>query len=56
MNRIEKSIMESFSVNSKQSLSEIVKNTEIPRGTVKKYIPILIKSTKKQIQFWKFFG
>ena len=30
MNRIEKSIMESFSASSEQSLSEIVENTEIP--------------------------
>jgi serine/threonine-protein kinase HipA len=43
MNRIEKSIMESFSANSEQSLSEIVENTEIPKGTVKKYLLILLQ-------------
>jgi len=41
MNRIEKSIIESFVVSQEQSLSEIVKNTAIPKGTVKKYLSIL---------------
>jgi serine/threonine-protein kinase HipA len=43
MNRIEKSIMKSFSINSEQSLSEIVENTDIPKGTVKKYLLILLQ-------------
>lgn len=43
MNRIEKSIIESFSMNNEQSLSEIVFHTDIPKGTVKKYLPILVE-------------
>jgi serine/threonine-protein kinase HipA len=35
--------MESFSKNTEQSLSEILKNTDIPKGTVKKYLPILLQ-------------
>jgi serine/threonine-protein kinase HipA len=43
MNRIEKSIIASFSNVSEQSFSEIVAHTNIPKGTVKKYLLILVK-------------
>jgi hypothetical protein len=38
MNRIEKSIIASFSKESEQSLSQISTNTSIPKGTIKKYL------------------
>ena len=43
MNRIEKSIIASFVAYNEQSLSEIVAHTDIPKGTVKKYLPILVE-------------
>jgi len=43
MNRIEKSIIESFSTHNEQSLSELMINTSIPKGTIKKYLAILVE-------------
>ena len=43
MNRIEKSIIASFSSVKEQSFSQIVGHTNIPKGTVKKYLVILLK-------------
>lgn len=43
MNRIEKSIIESFNTMSEQSFSQIATHTNIPKGTVKKYLVILLK-------------
>ena len=46
MNRIEKSIMASFDRNKEQSLMEILNDTNIPKGTVKKYLTILVQKEK----------
>ncbi len=43
MNRIEKSIIASFADRAEQSLKEIAESTEIPKGTIKKYLPILVE-------------
>ena len=43
MNRIETSIIESFSKQREQSLSQLVSNTSIPKGTVKKYLALLVQ-------------
>jgi len=43
LNRIEKSIIASFTDRAEQSLKEITELTEIPKGTIKKYLPILVK-------------
>lgn len=43
MNRIEKSIIASFTNAKEQSFSQIVAHTDIPKGTVKKYLVILLK-------------
>ena len=43
MNRIEKSIIASFTDRAEQSLKEITESTEIPKGTIKKYLPILVE-------------
>jgi len=48
MNRIEKSIMASFSHMKEQSFSQIVAHTDIPKGTVKKYLVVLLE--KKMIE------
>ena len=48
MNRIEKSILASFSSVMEQSFSQIVAHTNIPKGTVKKYLVILLK--KKMLE------
>ena len=42
MNRIEKSIIESFEKRVEQSISEAVNSTNTPQGTVKKYLSILV--------------
>ena len=46
MNRIERSILASFEKADEQSLREIVERTNIPRGTVKKYLSILVKQDR----------
>jgi len=43
LNRIEKSIIASFADRAEQSLKEIAESTEIPKGTIKKYLPILVE-------------
>ncbi len=43
MNRIEKSIIEAFTIHKEQSLSQLVTNTSIPMGTIKKYLLVLVK-------------
>ena len=46
MNRIEKAILASFEKANEQSLREVVERTNIPQGTVKKYLSILVKKGK----------
>lgn len=41
MNRIEKSIIEAFTIHKEQSLSQLLINTSIPKGTIKKYLGVL---------------
>lgn len=43
MNRIEKTILESFKKQREQSISELMEETKIPRGTLKKYLPLLVE-------------
>lgn len=43
MNRIEKSIIESFFIQKEQSLSQLVIHTSIPKGTIKKYLSVLVE-------------
>lgn len=46
MNRIEKAILASFEKANEQSLREIVERTNIPQGTVKKYLSVLVQKGK----------
>ena len=48
MNRIEKSIIASFVKNEEQSLMEVMNETNIPKGTVKKYLAIFVEQGKLQ--------
>ncbi len=41
MNRIEAIVIESFKQHHEQSISELIKHTDIPRSTLKKYLSIL---------------
>ena len=43
MNRIEKSIIELFNQEDEYSLKELLEKSEIPRGTLKKYLAILVE-------------
>jgi len=43
MNRIERAILESFKKEREQSISELMEMTKIPRGTLKKYLPLLVE-------------
>ncbi len=44
MNRIEKAIIASFQHYQEQSISELMEHTNIPRGTLKKYLLLLVNS------------
>lgn len=51
LNRIERAILASFEKANEQSLREVVDRTNIPKGTVKKYLSILVKGGQTQT-FW----